>query len=904
MALRITTLGALRIERDGLLLERLPAARLRSALLIHLAVERETTRDAVTGLLWPDRPPERARHLLSQALYELRQELGESWMESAGERLCVTEEVVVDVAAMEEAVEAGTFEVALDLYDGAFLPGGALAVTREMEGWIDSQQARVSRLHRRARRGAIDARVAEGHLPKAVTLARRWVELDPLDDEAQHRLIELLGATGDRSAALRQYDAYARLVKSELDLEPMEETQALIERIREGELGPRSAGPLREEAGPEARRSAEADRPEESPQPNDPGGRADREVEIAGKPAEGLDALLDRVAGLRHRRTVRWTLAYLAVAVVLLEGLDILTELFGLPPQLMRGIALTLGLGAIFVLGAAWYRADQRRPFGKAEAALTLLVAVFLLSMPAWFSRAIPVSASASGEVLSPNRLAVLYFDDTSPDGSLGAMGDGFTESLIHLLSQVDGLDVIPRRAVEPFRADPGVGYDSIVGVLRAGLLVEGSMARIDDRIRLTIQLIDGPTASHLMSTTLESPVDSVDRLLVELPEAAARLLRRRLGDWVRLQEMRTAATSTRAVELVQRAEPLIQDARAVEWNDLEASLPLLERADSMLAEAERLDPRWPEPAIMRAEVAEARALATAPVPTQYEPGATRTALDHLNRVLEQWQDYPPALAKRGNLNFGLAQSGFGDEDQLLDLYDRAEADLRRAVLLDPALSEGWWGLSKLLLHMNQYAEARRTAVRAVESDAFLTGDMTNLWHVFLVSFDAEDHPAARTWCDEIGELQAQQYPHLAHHEYCELYLLNSSPLVDPDVDRAWAMAEAIVAKSDEAGRDVYRGYTALQVAKVIVRAGMADSARAVARRSAPDPLPDWAPYDLAHVHLLLGDDDRALDVLEQWFEWNPVRAKRMARDWWFRRLHGHPRFEKLLGVDQAETPS
>lgn len=887
MAVSITTLGTLRVEQDGRILDRLPAARNRSALLVYLAVERDVTRDAAMGMLWPDRPPARARHLLSQTLYELRQELGEGWVEAVGERLHATDTLRIDAMEMAEAVDKGEYDRASALYQGRFLPGAALAVSRPMEGWIDTQQARLTRLHRRARRGAIEARVARDELREALGLARGWVEADPLDDEAQHRFVELLAATGDRSGALRQYEQYAQLVESELELEPLQETRDLVDRIRGGEVGERKASRVAEPrpeyaAGGTAGGSDVQAAVREAPAPPAAG---------ADSGGSGLDSLLDRVAGLRHRRSVQWTLAYLAGSVVLLEGTEILTDAFTLPPLLLRIMALFLALGAIVVLGAGWYLADRGRRFGKPELALTLLVGTFVLSLPVWFARATP--APGIGNQPPPNRLAVLYFDDLTRDQSLEAMARGFTEELIHELSQVDGLEVLSRRAVAPFRDNPALSYDSLVSTLGAGMLVEGSLNRFRDSIRLTIQLIDGATASPLMSTALQSPADSVDNLLTAMPEEAARLLRRRLGDWVRLRQMETAATSARALELVQRVEPMLADVQAIRQSDLDASLPLLDRADSMMAEAERLDPKWPEPIRMRAEIAKARALATAPIPGHYEPEATRTAFGHLDRLLDKWPGHARALAMRGNMRFGLAESGKEEEEeQIQELYRQAEADLRRAIAEDDALTEGWWGLSNVLANTYAHAEARQAAIRALETDAFLTSDAQNLLHLFGVTFNAEAHSASVHWCSELRE----HYPATMSAAYCELFLLTSSPLVNPDVDRAWSIARSIVDSSSRGNRDTYRGYTALQVSKVIIRAGMPDSARAVLVRAVPASVPDWAAYDLAHARLLLGEREESLDLLEQWFAFNPVRARRIARDWWFRDLEGHPRFEQMIG--------
>ncbi len=78
----------------------------------------------------------------------------------------------------------------------------------------------------------LDGRMALGELEDALAAAHHWVGLDPLDDEAQYRLIELLYQAGHRADALRQYEAYASLIAAELEVEPLEETRQLVERIR------------------------------------------------------------------------------------------------------------------------------------------------------------------------------------------------------------------------------------------------------------------------------------------------------------------------------------------------------------------------------------------------------------------------------------------------------------------------------------------------------------------------------------------------------------------------------------------------------------------------------------------------------------------------------------------------
>ena len=87
MTVRLNTLGRLQVFRGSEELTSYSVRGTRCALLLHIAFEGETTRDAVMGLVWPESSPENARHSLSQTLYELRKDLGESWVESTGEVL-------------------------------------------------------------------------------------------------------------------------------------------------------------------------------------------------------------------------------------------------------------------------------------------------------------------------------------------------------------------------------------------------------------------------------------------------------------------------------------------------------------------------------------------------------------------------------------------------------------------------------------------------------------------------------------------------------------------------------------------------------------------------------------------------------------------------------------------------
>jgi DNA-binding SARP family transcriptional activator len=231
MRIQIKTLGSFEVRSIHQELSGFQDQPVRAALLLHLAVEKEATREGVMGLLWPDHVPERARHTLSQTLYRLRKDLGEEWQETKGERLRVTEYVSVDLHRFQDALERGDTPSALTEYRGPFLSGWRFPGTGHFEGWVDRVRIQTARQYREASRDhAIELREA-GELDRALAVANTWVEMDPLDDEAQHCLLEILLRRGDRGEALNRFGAYKRLLSLD-DLTPLDHTLALMESIR------------------------------------------------------------------------------------------------------------------------------------------------------------------------------------------------------------------------------------------------------------------------------------------------------------------------------------------------------------------------------------------------------------------------------------------------------------------------------------------------------------------------------------------------------------------------------------------------------------------------------------------------------------------------------------------------
>lgn len=233
----VVTFGQLSVRASGDEVAGLTAHRKPLALLAILAVERSVPRDRAVALLWADAPADKGRQSLSQVLLQLKHDIGGDWLDASRHEIAVSDDLGCDAVDFERAMEARDLETAAGLYRGAFLAGfDPRAVA--FEHWAGRRSAHFAVRLRDAIRQLIATRVAANHVDDALRWARRWVETAGEEDEAQHRLIELLGATGRRSEAIEHYERYRRSLMAE-GLTPLDETNALVERIRRGEsLGP------------------------------------------------------------------------------------------------------------------------------------------------------------------------------------------------------------------------------------------------------------------------------------------------------------------------------------------------------------------------------------------------------------------------------------------------------------------------------------------------------------------------------------------------------------------------------------------------------------------------------------------------------------------------------------------
>jgi len=220
--LRLKVFGGLSIERDQGPAEGAGAQRRRLALLALLdgAGDRGLTRDKILGFLWPESEPEKARRILTQALYALRRDLREEELFLGSNEVRLNPDLMTsDRFDFQKAIEADQLERAVSCYSGPFLDGFYVPEAPEFERWVEIERATFQNQYAGALEELAAAATARGESRAAIVWWRKLATVDPHNGQVALGLMKALVASGDRSAALQHYRVFEALCRQELDLD-------------------------------------------------------------------------------------------------------------------------------------------------------------------------------------------------------------------------------------------------------------------------------------------------------------------------------------------------------------------------------------------------------------------------------------------------------------------------------------------------------------------------------------------------------------------------------------------------------------------------------------------------------------------------------------------------------------
>lgn len=234
--LALELLGPVMLRRDGAALPL--TIRKTSALLVLLALAGPTPRARAAALLWPDLDETVGRRNLRRELARLREIGAPDAVRAEGDRLSLAPELPLDVTGFRRALQDGDAAAALAHWRGPPADGLELDDAPPFMDWLAPERERLTALRRQALQAAAEAAQARGDAESALALLQQLLADDPLQEQHHRAVMRLLAAGGRREAALAQYHRCRDLLRDELGLAPMAETEALAAALRGQSSGP------------------------------------------------------------------------------------------------------------------------------------------------------------------------------------------------------------------------------------------------------------------------------------------------------------------------------------------------------------------------------------------------------------------------------------------------------------------------------------------------------------------------------------------------------------------------------------------------------------------------------------------------------------------------------------------
>jgi TolB-like protein/DNA-binding SARP family transcriptional activator len=654
--LKLQVLGGFRLERaDASQVESL--GRKEQALLAYLALQagRPQTRDKLASLLWSDRGDQQARHSLRQSLTILRRALPDPdghVVVSDQETIALRPGAIeIDAAAFASRAsnESDGADTAAELYSGDLLEGISVG-SEEFEDWLAVERSRLHGLAtavftRLAKRRAI----ACDH-DGAIQAAQRLLALDPIDEDGHRLLMNIYHETGRRAAALRQFKTCSDLLMQQLNTGPSIETVRLHEEIRSGAGGANI--PLEPtEASAANRVSAQT---------------AQAMPSATSQSARATIPVVPRGRRLGDKRLLRRWSVVIATLVLVATGAWYWFEEIDL--IFFRRSSLAQQVDSIF---------RQRATLGR---------------------MAYPLPDRPS--------IVILPFENLSDDPAQEVFVDAVTEDITVVLASISDLFVIDRSTALSFKGR-SVRVRQVAEELGVRNVVEGSVRRSTERVRVSARLIDALTGQTLWADRFDNAAADIFAVQDDITLRLVTAVRATLTEGE--QERIAFAQGTRNLDAWLAATQGLHLLRRLTRADTA-------RARELYARAVQVDPHYagawdglgwthfidawngwtqmPEESMRQAHQCAKRALDLNPKRGRtyallgaitLMSGDDGAAIAHFERALQ----YSPGDAEAAAL-MAYALTYTGD-------LDRAEAAIRQAIRLSPNSPEWYrWTLARI----------------------------------------------------------------------------------------------------------------------------------------------------------------------------------------------------------------
>jgi TolB-like protein/Flp pilus assembly protein TadD len=325
------------------------------------------------------------------------------------------------------------------------------------------------------------------------------------------------------------------------------------------------------------------------------------------------------------------------------------------------------------------------------------------------FAKASAVAGPMADKTADEKSVAVLAFANLSDDKANEYFSDGISEELLNVLAKVPGLKVSARTSAFYFKGKE-VPVPEIAKQLGVAYVVEGSVRKAGDKVRITAQLIKAADGFHVWSDTFTRELKDIFAVQDEIAGLIARNLEVKLAASTKM----TAPVNPEAYRLYLEGRQILQ----------RRTLESYDRAEQLFQQARAIAPRWPSVYAGLADCARLRAFGSANSPTGPDLPWTADMLA-AKSFAEQALALDPDLAE--------AYVSLAGTNNLAWNFAEAERLIRRALELNPNDAEGYLVLGRLMAAQGRIDESLAALRRATDLNPLAPRMLDNLsWQLRL----------------------------------------------------------------------------------------------------------------------------------------------------------------------------
>ncbi|HEY4273548.1 MAG TPA: hypothetical protein VGM65_16230 [Candidatus Udaeobacter sp.] len=469
---------------------------------------------------------------------------------------------------------------------------------------------------------------------------------------------------------------------------------------------------------------------------------------------------------LKRRRVYNVAVVYVVVAWLFIQIATQVFPFFGIPTWIVRLIVLLAIVGFPIAVVCAWAfemtpegikreeDVDRRitRKTGRKLTALIVIIATVAVGVTVFrflhSHQGIEAAKQARAAVaIESKSIAVLPFENLSEEKANAYFADGIQDEILVRLAKIADLKVISRTSTQHYKSAPE-NLREIGQQLGVAHLLEGSVQRAANRVRVNAQLIDARTDAHLWAQTYDRDLADVFAIQTEIAKAIAEQLQAKLSPNEKKAIEQPPTTDLAAFDLYSRAKSLLLKAGFSVTYD-----PTIRKAIELLDEAVKRDPSFFDAYCQLAYAHEylygqtgsdytparlARAEAAVQAATRLRPDAAETHLARAQYLYYGLRDYAGALAE-----LEIARRGLPNDPRLFEVtgyilrrrgqQEEGLQNLRRAAELDPRNFDTLQQIALSYEFLGRYADAIAALDRAlaIVPDSVETQDVRVLFYFF-----------------------------------------------------------------------------------------------------------------------------------------------------------------------------